>query len=81
MIESIEGAIIFLGCSMLISAGLLIITATVVAINNLFARYWQPMNWLQFHDPRPEYIVPDVNPVEALTKTAVYKTKTKETTQ
>ena len=79
MIDSIQGAIVFLGCSLLISSGMLFLVGAVVVANNIIARYWKPMNWLSFVDTRPQYTTPKVDPVEANTKTTVYKTK--ETTK
>lgn len=79
MIESIEGAIIFLGCSLLISVGMLSVVAAIVAANNIIARYWKKLNWLQWHDPRPQYLVPEVSKVEPQSTQTQYKTRTKET--
>lgn len=81
MNESLIGSAMFLVCSMLLSAGFLVIVTAIVAINNIFSRYWKPLNWFSFVDTRPQYIVPDFDHIEVDTKETVYKTKTKETTK
>ena len=75
MNESLIGSAMFLVCSMLLSAGFLVIVAAIVAINNIFSKYWKPLNWFSFVDTQPQYIMPTVAPVEPQIKTNVYKTK------
>ena len=75
---TILGAVTFLGGSVLVAFGILVLVSAFVAVNNIIHRYWKPMNWLPLHDSRPSYIVPEVAPVKAETNPTVYKTSTKE---
>ena len=42
----IDQASTFLCGSILIGLGLVVIVSTVVAINNIFSRYWKPVQWV-----------------------------------
>ena len=42
----IDQASTFLCGSILIGLGLVVIGSTVVAINNIFSRYWKPVQWV-----------------------------------
>lgn len=75
---TIMGAVTFLGGSVLLAFGILVLVAALVAVNNILHRYWKPLNWIQFHDHRPDYITPKVAPVKAETNPTVYKSQTKE---
>ena len=41
----------FLGASILLSIGILILSVMLIILNNLFSRYWKPVKILRFHDP------------------------------
>ena len=42
----IDQASTFLCGSILIGIGLIVIVATIVIINNIFSRYWKPVQWI-----------------------------------
>ena len=42
----IDQASTFLCGSILIGIGLIVVVATVVIINNIFSRYWKPIQWV-----------------------------------
>jgi hypothetical protein len=42
----IDQASTFLCGSILIGIGLIVIVATIVIINNIFSRYWKPVQWV-----------------------------------
>jgi len=42
----IDQASTFLCGSILIGIGLIVIVATMVIINNIFSRYWKPVQWI-----------------------------------
>lgn len=41
----------FLGASILISIGVIIIAILLLILNNLFSMFWKPVRVLRFHDP------------------------------
>lgn len=41
----------FLGASILISLGVVVIALLVIILNNLFSAFWKPVKILRFHDP------------------------------
>ena len=41
---TIQQAWDFMGCSMFVSVGVISIVATILAVNNLFSKYWKPIN-------------------------------------
>jgi len=51
----------FLGSSILLMIGMIVIIAGVVVINNILSKYWKPVNiftpesWKGFHPPYPEH--------------------------
>jgi hypothetical protein len=50
----------FLGSSILLMIGMIVIIAGVVVINNILSKYWKPVriftpdSWKGFHPPYPE---------------------------
>ena len=47
-----QGATFFVG-SILVMLGFIVVAMGIIAINNLFAKYWKPVNWTL---ALPEYI-------------------------
>jgi len=45
----------FLICTILLGAGFTLIGVTVLIINNLFSKYWQPLKWMENYMP-PKFI-------------------------
>lgn len=41
----------FLGASILLSIGILVLSILVIILNNLFSRFWKPVLIMRFHDP------------------------------
>ena len=41
---TIQQAWDFMGCSMFVSVGIISIVATILAVNNLFSKFWKPIN-------------------------------------
>lgn len=41
----INGAVVFLVGAVLVSFGLLIIGSLILALNNLFSKFWKPIRW------------------------------------
>lgn len=41
----------FLGASILLSIGILVIAILLIILNNLFSRFWKPVLLMRFHDP------------------------------
>jgi|APGre2960657404_1045060.scaffolds.fasta_scaffold03912_20 hypothetical protein len=41
----------FLGASILLSVGILVLAILVIILNNLFSRFWKPVLVMRFHDP------------------------------
>ena len=41
----------FLICTILLGAGFTLIGVTVLIINNLFSKYWQPLKWMENYMP------------------------------
>jgi len=63
----IQSAINFVVGSILFSVGFLVICAMVVAVNNLFSKYWKPVKWNIYHPQ--DYTVVDHETIEELKKT------------
>jgi hypothetical protein len=63
----IQSAINFVVGSILFSVGFLILSAMIVAVNNLFSKYWKPIKW-QIFNPA-DYTVIDHETIEELKKT------------
>ena len=79
---TIMAAVTFLGGSVLFSLSILVLVAAFIAVNNIIHRYWKPMNLIEFHERRPEYVTPKVDKIEPLVnEKTLYKTTTKETTK
>jgi hypothetical protein len=58
---SIEGAANFLIGAILVGLGFGVLGIVVVFLNNIFAKYWQPISWpASMNAPPPSYIQ-DVN--------------------
>ena len=57
-----DQAAIWLAGSILVMLGLIIITAGIVAINNILHKYWKPVkiftpdSWKGFHPPQQQFI-------------------------
>lgn len=52
-----QSAAVFLSASILITMGLVVITAGMMAINRLFHKYWKPVKVLSFYDQSPKRFV------------------------
>jgi hypothetical protein len=76
----IQSAINFVVGSILFSVGLLVICSMVIAVNNLFSKYWKPIKWNIYHPQ--DYTVVDHGTIEELKKTlSKQKTGKKETNE
>jgi len=55
---TIEQSAVFLASTILTGLGLVVVGIVVVALNNLFAKYWQPINWIPeaMRMPPPRFI-------------------------
>lgn len=49
-----QSAAVFLSASILITMGLVVITAGMMAINRLFHKYWKPVKVFSFYDQTPK---------------------------
>ena len=58
----IQSAINFVVGSILFSVGFLVICAMIVAVNNLFSKYWKPIKW-QIYSPQ-DYTIVDHEAIE-----------------
>ena len=58
---NLEQASVFFTGSILIMLGFVVITAGVVAINNLLHRYWKPVKFFKFldHPYPPRFMTPE----------------------
>ena len=63
----IQSAISFVVGSILFSVGALIIGAMIVALNNLFSKYWKPIKWQVYNTQ--DFTVVDHDTIEELKKT------------
>jgi hypothetical protein len=63
----IQSAINFVVGSILFSVGFIVICAMVVAVNNLFSKYWKPIKW-QVYNPA-DFTVVDHETIEELKRT------------
>lgn len=52
----INGAVVFLVGSLLVSFGLLIIGMLLLALNNVYARFWKPVRWTVFNPVEYRFI-------------------------
>jgi hypothetical protein len=66
-IMEIQSAISFVVGSILFSVGFLILSAMIVAVNNLFSKYWKPIKWQTYHPA--DFTVVDHETIEELKKT------------
>ena len=41
----------FLGASILISIGIILLAILLIILNNLFSAFWKPVKIMRFHDP------------------------------
>jgi hypothetical protein len=62
----IQSAINFVIGSILFSVGFLVIGAMVVAVNNLFSKYWKPIKWQTYHPL--DYTIVDHEAIEEIKK-------------
>jgi hypothetical protein len=62
----IQSAINFVVGSILFSVGFLVICAMIVAVNNLFSKYWKPIKW-QIYSPQ-DYTIVDHEAIEEIKK-------------
>ena len=53
-----DQAAVWLGSSILVMLGIVVIAIGVLVINNLMAKYWKPVTWLKY-DYRPVYFDPN----------------------
>jgi hypothetical protein len=63
----IQSAIHFVVGSILFSVGFLIIGALLIALNNMFSKYWKPVKW-NIYSPQ-DYTVIDHETIEELKRT------------
>lgn len=63
----IQSAISFVVGSILFSVGFLILSAMIVAVNNLFSKYWKPIKWQTYHPL--DYTIVDHETIEELKQT------------
>ena len=62
----IQSAINFVVGSILFSVGFLVICAMIIAVNNLFSKYWKPIKW-QIYSPQ-DYTIVDHEAIEEIKK-------------
>jgi hypothetical protein len=70
----VQASINFLVGSILFSIGIVVISAMIVAVNNLFSRYWKPIKW-QIYNPA-DFTVVDHAIIEELKETMARKKST-----
>jgi len=75
----IQSAINFLVGSLLFSTGIIIVSAMIIAVNNMFSKYWKPVKW-QIFEPHDVTVI-DHNTIEELKKTLKQKSSEKEPTK
>jgi hypothetical protein len=63
----IQSAINFVVGSILFSVGFLVLGALIIALNNMFSKYWKPIKWNIYHPQ--DYTVIDHETIEELKKT------------
>jgi hypothetical protein len=63
----IQSAINFVVGSILFSVGFLVLGALIIALNNMFSKYWKPVKWNIYHPQ--DYTVIDHETIEELKKT------------
>jgi hypothetical protein len=63
----IQSAINFVVGSILFSVGFIVLSAMIVAVNNLFSKYWKPIKW-QVYNPA-DFTVVDHETIEELKRT------------
>jgi len=63
----IQSAINFVVGSILFSVGFLVIGALIIALNNMFSKYWKPVKWNIYHPQ--DYTVIDHDTIEELKQT------------
>ena len=54
----IQSAINFLVGSVLFSSGVIVLCGMIVALNNLFSKYWKPVKWTIFNPVEYRFIDP-----------------------
>lgn len=52
----VENAANMLAGSILIMLALTIVVIGVVAINNIFSRFWKPVQWIKYDDLPPRFV-------------------------
>ena len=55
----IQSTINFLVGSILFSLGVVVISCMIVAVNNLFSRFWKPIKWQLYQPVEYRFIDPD----------------------
>lgn len=63
----IQSAINFVIGSILFSVGVIVISAMIVALNNLFSKYWKPIKWQVYNSA--DFTVVDHETIEELKRT------------
>ena len=63
----IQSAINFVVGSILFSVGFIVLSAMIVAVNNLFSKYWKPIKWQIYHPQ--DYTIVDHETIEELKRT------------
>ena len=75
-----DAAAYFLSGSILVMLGFIIIAMGIVAINNIFAHYWQPVKFFLYSNYNPTFVTeeeykktiePTMGPVEKPTKSDI----------
>lgn len=52
----INGAVVFLVGALLVSFGLLVIGLLILALNNLFSKFWKPVRWTIYNPIEYKFI-------------------------
>lgn len=66
---SVDQASTFLGATILIGLGAIFLSVIIIIVNNLFAKFWEPIKWLNFieYPPREPKLVEE-NPKSPVDK-------------
>lgn len=54
-----DQAAVFLAGSILLMIGFIVISIGILVINNLFAKYWQPVKFLQYNEVPIRFMTPE----------------------
>lgn len=59
----------FLVSSILFGLGAVVICAVLILLNNLFAKYWKPIKWININHVDPVFFPTKVDPTETAVTT------------